>query len=398
MSVKLSSISRTLRGAIVVPATGLLAGCNWVVLNPSGDVARQQANLVLTATVLMLLIIVPVMALTVLFAWRYRKSNMAARYEPDWDHSTQLELVIWAAPLLIIVFLGAITWMGTHLLDPYRPLGRIARGEAVSADARPVQVQVVALDWKWLFIYPEYGVATVNELAVPVNRPIAFSITSSSVMNSFSAPALAGQIYAMPGMETKLHAVANRPGDYEGLSANYSGAGFSGMRFRILALRDAQFADWVSRVKAGGGALDRRGYLVLAHPSEDTPIQRYASVDPTLFKAALNMCVEPGKMCMDEMMSLDARGGLPVQSARAVTPLVHDGFSRRGAVMAAPPGFMASICHLHEASPETRTEVVSAPQASPLAGAGLTPPTMTPVHFLASSGRSSPRTAILAGF
>jgi cytochrome o ubiquinol oxidase subunit 2 len=389
---------RPVRGFGWVCLAGLLGGCHAVVLDPAGDVAVQQRDLLLIATGLMLLIIVPVMALTVVFAWRYRKSNGAARYEPDWDHSTQLELVIWAAPLLIIVFLGAITWMGTHLLDPYRPLGRIARGEAVAADARPVRVQVVALDWKWLFIYPDYGVATVNELAVPVNRPLAFSITSSSVMNSFSAPALAGQIYAMPGMETKLHAVANRPGDFEGLSANYSGAGFSGMRFRLHALPQAGFADWVRRVKAGGGALDRPGYLMLERPSENAPVRRYASVDPTLFAAALNMCVEPGKMCMNEMMSLDARGGLPIPSAHDILPVADHGVSRRGAVMGAPPGFMASICRPREADAGKLAEVVSARSSSPLTGAGLTPPKMTPVHVLASAGRSSPRTAILAGF
>jgi cytochrome o ubiquinol oxidase subunit 2 len=385
-----SCCARLARVSACLSLAGLLCGCHAVILDPAGDVAVQQRNLLLIATGLMLLIIVPVMALTVVFAWRYRRSNTAARYEPDWDHSTQLELVIWAAPLLIIIFLGAITWMGTHLLDPYRPLGRIARDEAVAPGAKPVEVQVVALDWKWLFIYPEYGVATVNELAVPVNRPIALSITSSSVMNSFSAPALAGQIYAMPGMETKLHAVANRRGEYEGLSANYSGAGFSGMRFRIHALPDADFADWVRRVKVGGGALDRHGYLVLERPSEDEPVRRYASVDPTLFKAALNMCVEPGKMCMNEMMSLDARGGLGVQSARNILPLTYDKFSRRGAVMGAAPGFMASICRLHDASAPERTEVVSAPPSQPLTGAGLTPPTMTPVRSLtfASAGRS----------
>lgn len=150
-----------------------LSGCNLVVLNPAGDVASQQGDLVVISTLLMLLIIVPVMALTVLFAWRYRQSNNTARYEPDWDHSTQLELVIWAAPLLIIICLGAITWVTTHKLDPYRPLDRIAADKPVPAGAKPLDVQVVALDWKWLFVYPEYGIASVNEMAAPVDRQIA---------------------------------------------------------------------------------------------------------------------------------------------------------------------------------------------------------------------------------
>ena len=229
----LSPVSaRLLRFSMLLPLAAMLSGCDWVVLNPAGDVARQQADLVVISTVLMLLIIVPVMALTVWFAWHYRASNKAARYEPEWNHSTQLELVIWSAPLLIIIALGALTWVGTHLLDPYRSLARIDKERPLHPEAEPMEVNVVALDWKWLFIYPEQGIATVNELVLPVDRPVRFRITASSVMNSFYAPALAGQIYAMPGMETKLHAVLNKPGNFTGFSANYSGAGFSGMRWK----------------------------------------------------------------------------------------------------------------------------------------------------------------------
>jgi len=200
----------------LLPLAVALSGCNYVVLAPAGDIAAQQRDLVIISTVLMLLIVVPVMALTVLFAWRYRQSNTSARYEPEWDHSTKLELVIWSAPLLIIICLGALTWMGTHLLDPYRTLGRIKAEQAVDQSKAPLEVDVVALDWKWLFIYPDYGIATVNDLAAPVDRPINFRITASSVMNSFYIFALAGQIYAMPGMETKLHAVVNHTGIYWG--------------------------------------------------------------------------------------------------------------------------------------------------------------------------------------
>ena len=232
-----------------------MSGCNFVVLSPSGDIAMQQRNLVLISTGLMLLIIVPVMALTVFFAWRYRSSNTTARYEPEWHHSTKLELVIWSAPLLIIICLGALTWMGTHLLDPFRPLQRIAAGKPIDPSVKPLTVDVVALDWKWLFIYPEQGIATVNQVAAPVDRPIDFHITASSVMNSFYVPALAGQIYAMPGMDTQLHAVINKAGTYRGFSANYSGAGFSGMHFAFLGLSNQAFDDWVGHVKADGGAL-----------------------------------------------------------------------------------------------------------------------------------------------
>ncbi|GAA4344487.1 ubiquinol oxidase subunit II [Variovorax defluvii] len=296
------------RSALLLPLL-LLAGCNMVVLNPSGDIAAQQGRLIVISTLLMLLIIVPVIVLTLLFAWRYRQSNTEATYKPDWDHSTQLELVIWAAPLLIIIALGALTWISTHTLDPYRPLSRIAEGRAVPENTQPLVVEVVALDWKWLFFYPQQGIATVNELAAPVDRPIQFKITASSVMNSFYVPALAGMIYAMPGMETKLHAVINQPGVYEGFSANYSGAGFSGMRFKFHGLADADFDRWVRQAKAEGKTLSRSDYLQLEKPSEREPVRRWASVAPGLYDAILNRCVEPGKMCMRHMMAVDATGG-----------------------------------------------------------------------------------------
>jgi len=289
----------------------LLAGCNTVLMNPSGDIANQQGRLIVVSTVLMLIIIIPVIALTIFFAWRYRQSNKEATYSPDWDHSTQLELAIWAAPLLIIIALGAITWISTHTLDPYRPLSRLDAKRQISPETKPLVVEVVALDWKWLFIYPEQGIATVNELAAPVDVPISFKITASSVMNSFFIPALAGQIYAMPGMQTKLHAVINKPGEFEGFSANYSGAGFSGMRFKFHGLSNGDFDQWVAKVKAGKeGELTREKYLKLEVPSEREPVRHYASVDATLYDAILNLCVDRNKMCMKEMMAIDANGGL----------------------------------------------------------------------------------------
>lgn len=294
------------RTAAVLAALSL-AGCNTVVLNAPGDVAAQQGNLIVVATVLMLLIIVPVIALTLFFAWRYRASNAQATYKPDWDHSTQLELLIWAAPLLIIIALGAVTWITTHTLDPYRPLTRIAPGKPVPAETRPLVVEVVSLDWKWLFIYPEQGVATVNELVAPVNRPIEFHLTSSNVMNAFYIPALAGMIYTMPGMETKLHAVIDKQGQYEGFSSNYSGAGFSHMRFGFHATDAAGFENWVAEAKRGGDALQRDEYLRLVKPSEREPVRRYASVDAGLFEAVLNRCADANRMCMNEMMAVDAR-------------------------------------------------------------------------------------------
>jgi len=286
-----------------------LAGCNMVVMAPSGDIAMQQRDLILISTVLMLLIIVPVLFLTVFFAWRYRVSNTNAKYDPEWHHSTALEVVIWSAPLIIIIALGAVTWISTHKLDPYRPLDRIDAQRAVTAETKPINVEVVALDWKWLFFYPDYGIATVNEMAAPVDVPINFKITSSSVMNSFYVPALAGMIYAMPGMQTRLHAVINKEGEYDGLSANYSGDGFSHMRFKFHGLQQEGFDQWVARVKAQGTALNRDAYLKLEKPSTKEPVRYYATVDDSLYTSILNMCAQPGKMCMSEMMHIDMMGG-----------------------------------------------------------------------------------------
>ncbi len=316
-----------------------------VVMDPSGDVASQQRNLILVSTGLMLLIIVPVIAMTVLFAWKYRQSNAGAPYDPEWHHSTQLEMVIWAAPLAIIVALGAVTWISTHLLDPYRPLSRLSRLEPVPAGAKPLHVQVVALDWKWLFIYPDLGIATVNELAAPINTPIDFDITSSSVMNSLSIPALAGQIYAMPGMQTQLHAVINKTGEFQGLSANYSGEGFSGMHFKFYGMNQADFDHWTSSIKSGSGQLDHAAYLQLEQPSENEPVRHYASTTADLYAAVVNRCVEPGKMCASDMMRVDANGGMGLAGVRNVLALEYDKDGRRGGATApTAKRFVQAVC------------------------------------------------------
>jgi cytochrome o ubiquinol oxidase subunit 2 len=376
------------RTAFVIVPLATLSGCNFVVLHPAGNVAEQQRDLLVQSTVLMLLIIVPVMALTAFFAFRYRASNRKASYQPEWDHSTHLELVIWGAPLLIIICLGALTWMGTHLLDPYRPLSHLAPGRPVAADQKPLEVEVVALDWKWLFLYPEYGIGTVNELAAPVDRPISFRITASSVMNSFYVPALAGQIYAMPGMETKLHAVANQPGTFTGFSANYSGAGFSGMHFAFRAMEPADFDKWVADARAADAGLDRDGYLALAKPSENEPVRRYASVDPDLYRAILNMCVEPGRMCMDDMMAIDAKGGLGLAGVDALQP--------RGDEDGAPSRtYVSALCTREDPTaggrPASPTRIDLSP---PLLGFGLEPPARPLLAPSAESlGWSLPRAA-----
>ncbi|MEM9726323.1 MAG: ubiquinol oxidase subunit II [Pseudomonadota bacterium] len=285
------------------------AGCNLVVLSPQGDVAAQQGQLIIYATVLMLIVIVPVMALTVFFAWKYRASNKDATYEPDWDHSISLEIVVWSVPLAIIICLAGLTWVATHRLDPYEPLRRISAEQPMPADVEPMVIQVTSLDWKWLFIYPEQGVASVNEAAVIVDRPVEFQLTSNTVMNSFYIPAMAGQIYAMAGMQTELNAVLNEPGDYEGFSANYSGNGFNQMRFTMHAFDEGGFDAWVAKVSSQGKTLDRTAFVALEEASIAHPVTYFSSIETGLWDRIVNMCVGRGKLCQHDMMMVDAMGG-----------------------------------------------------------------------------------------
>ncbi|WP_020203454.1 MULTISPECIES: ubiquinol oxidase subunit II [Cupriavidus] len=257
----------------------LLAGCNMTVLDPKGQIGADEKNIILIATWLMLLVVVPVIILVFTFAWKYRASNKNARYEPDWSHSTGIEVVVWLIPCLIILVLGIITWKSSHDLDPYKP---------IESDVKPITIEAVALNWKWLFIYPELHIATVNEIAFPVNTPVNFKITSDSIMNSFFIPQLGSQIYAMAGMETKLHLIANEAGSYDGMSANYSGGGFSGMKFKAKAVSNFDFEQWVKQVRASSRELNLADYEQLAKPSEKEPVTLFAKVDPQLYHGILH--------------------------------------------------------------------------------------------------------------
>ncbi|MBR8656759.1 ubiquinol oxidase subunit II [Achromobacter sp. Marseille-Q0513] len=264
----------TLTRILGVGAVMLLGGCNMEILSPKGDIGAQEKTLLLTATGLMLLVVIPVLFMIVGFAWKYRASNTKAVYQPKWAHSTAIEVVVWTVPLIIITILAVITWRSTHALDPYKPL---------VSEHKPVTIEVVSLDWKWLFIYPEYDIATVNEIAFPVDVPVNFRITSASVMNSFFIPQLGSQIYSMAGMETKLHLNAREPGTYAGISANYSGGGFSGMRFKAIATSQEGFDEWVKQAKAAPQALTPEVYQELTKRSERNPVVKYASVPPAMF-------------------------------------------------------------------------------------------------------------------
>ncbi|MEM9222577.1 MAG: ubiquinol oxidase subunit II [Pseudomonadota bacterium] len=301
--------ARALPAIFVAATAGLLGGCNLVVMNPSGDVAQQQSELIIYSTVLMLIVILPVILLTLFFAFYYRSSNKSARYEPEWSHSISLEIVIWSVPLAIIICLAGLTWVATHRLNPYDPLRRISAEQPIDESVKPMLVQVVALDWKWLFIYPEYGVASVNQAAAIVDRPIEFQITSTTVMNSFYVPALAGMIYAMPGMQTELNAVFNEDGTYDGFSSNYSGAGFSQMRFTFDALDADGFDEWVKTVKTGAKTLDRDTFISLDQPSIDHPVTYYNGVEDGLWDLIVNLCTDHGTLCQNDMMMVDALGG-----------------------------------------------------------------------------------------
>lgn len=272
--IPLKSPGRWLRPALLSVFAALLTGCDAAILNPKGQIGHDEKTLLITATVLMLLVVIPVIVMTLVFAWKYRASNTKARYEPDWAHSTAIEVVMWSIPCMIILVLAVLTWRSSHALDPYRPL---------DSDKKPVVIEAVSLDWKWLFIYPDYDIATVNEIVFPVDAPVQFRITSASVMNSFFIPQLGSQIYSMAGMETKLHLIAREAGTYDGLSANYSGAGFSGMRFKAIATTDQGFEDWIAKIRATDNPLTPQAYADLAKPSERTPVTLYSTTPTGMF-------------------------------------------------------------------------------------------------------------------
>lgn len=244
------------------------------VLSSQGQIADEQRKLIIFSALLSLIVVIPVFVMTILFAWRYRENNQQANYSPDWDHDNKIEAVWWLVPTILIVILSVITWQSTHRLDPFQPL---------TSDVKPLRVQAVALQWKWLFIYPEEEIASVNYLSIPVNRPINMEITADAPMNSFWVPELAGQIYAMNGMSTKLHLIANQVGNYPGRSANISGRGFAGMQFTVAAESSEDFQQWLSLAKSSNLHLNEKTYRQLAQPSQSSPVTVYSTVQSMLY-------------------------------------------------------------------------------------------------------------------
>ncbi|MHB8353154.1 MAG: ubiquinol oxidase subunit II [Burkholderiales bacterium] len=251
---------------------------HWAILDPKGPIAADEKHLILTAFVLMLIVVIPVIAMTVAFAWKYRASNATATYTPDWDHSHLVEGVVWFVPAVIVLVLGSLVWRSTHDLTPEKP---------ITSAVKPLTVQVVAMNWKWLFIYPEQGIATVNQLVIPVGTPVHFYITSDSVMNSFFIPRLGGQIYAMAGMQTELNLQADSVGTYPGLSTQFSGSGFSGMRFEARAAPPQEFQRWVRETKSNHLVLDETRLKQLEAPSKSVMPACFSRVEPQLFESIL---------------------------------------------------------------------------------------------------------------
>jgi cytochrome o ubiquinol oxidase subunit 2 len=245
-------------------------------MDPRGPVGASEKLILVDALAIMLAIVVPVIIATIGFAWWFRASNTRATYRPSWDFSGSLELIIWAIPALVITFLGGIAWFGSQSLDPYRPL---------DSQIKPIEVEAVSLDWKWLFIYPDDGVATVNELVIPAGTPVHFKITSASVWNALFVPQLGSMIYSMARMTTQLNLQADNPGTFRGLSGMFSGDKFSDMHFDVRAVDGAAFHQWVAGAKESGSALDRAAYARLAQIADTAPVMTYNSVDPTLFAA-----------------------------------------------------------------------------------------------------------------
>ncbi|NBV77616.1 ubiquinol oxidase subunit II [bacterium] len=269
------TMMQSLRNAVTAPS--LLSG--FVLFNPQGPVAEAQMHIFFTALILMLVIAVPVFVIAAVFAYEYRKSNTRARYMPTWDHNTFGEFVWWTVPTVVIAILAVVSWHSTRDLDPYKP---------IHAEAAPVRIQVVALDWKWLFIYPDEGIATVNYLRVPTKTPLAFEITADAPMNSFWIPQLGGQIYAMAGMMTKLHLLAETVGKYQGLSGNFSGAGFSEMKFVADAVPPESYRSWTAEVKNASSTLDMSTYARLRVPTIAHASTTYSAVDPDLFTTIMH--------------------------------------------------------------------------------------------------------------
>jgi cytochrome o ubiquinol oxidase subunit 2 len=269
-----SAAAMWLRVISMTGAAILMASCHEGVLDPHGPVGKAERVILYNSTAIMLAVVIPVILLSLVFAWWFRARNSQAHYRPDWEFSGRIEMIIWSIPALVILCLGGIAWTGSHDLDPPVPL---------QESTAPLDIEVISLDWRWLFIYPHEGIASLNRLVVPAGVPIRFRLTSTTVMNSFFVPQLGSQIYTMPNMVTRLNLEADQPGTFEGLSAQFSGDGFSDMRFDLVSMASEAFKDWVSTTKTQGGVLDARTFEELVKPAKADGAQTFAQVSEGLF-------------------------------------------------------------------------------------------------------------------
>lgn len=269
----------------MLASLGMLGGCAGWVEHPAGPIARAERIIYLDSLAIMLAVVVPVILATLAFAWWFRASNTRARYRPDWTYSGRIELVIWSIPALVVLFLGGIAWISSHDLDPARPL---------ESTQTPLEVDVVSLDWKWLFIYPRQRIASVNRLVVPAGVPLRLRVTSASVWNVLWIPRLGSMLYCMYGMAGTLYLQADQPGVFDGYSAMISGDGFASMHFNTEAVSSEQFAAWTGAAGASGPVLDEAAYRALMRPSSSVAPYSYRSVTPGLFEDIVSQKLPPG--------------------------------------------------------------------------------------------------------
>jgi cytochrome o ubiquinol oxidase subunit 2 len=285
MAFAFTRVMHLCKHAALFIATFSLVACHSAVLDPQGPIGKAEKTILVDSMAIMLAIVVPTIIATLGIAWWFRASNKRALYLPTWKYSGQIELVVWAIPIMVITLLGGVTWIGAHKLDPAIPL------ESKSA---PLNIQVVSLDWKWLFIYPSQKIATVNELVVPSNVPLHLTLTSSSVLNAFFIPQLGSMIYTMAGMTTELNLSADEADTFRGLSSHYSGEGFSDMHFNVRAVSRDDFDVWILKVHSDGRALDSNAYSDLAKPSIGMATTTYGAVDAGLFDKIVQLKISPG--------------------------------------------------------------------------------------------------------
>jgi cytochrome o ubiquinol oxidase subunit 2 len=273
--------------AVVLIGVAILGGCSEGVLDPKGPIAAADRQILLNSLGIMLAIVIPVILATLGVAFWFRASNERARYRPNFEYSGRLELLVWSIPAMTVFLVGGVAWVGAHDVSPSKP---------IVSTVKPLRIQVASLDWKWLFIYPDQGVASVNRLTIPVGTPISLELTSSGVMNSFFVPQLGSQIYTMSGMVTRLHLQADQPGTYRGFSAQFSGEGFADMHFDADAVTSEKFTQWLDGVRSAGPELNAKTYADLVKPSTAVAPFTYRSVEPGLFD----------KITVSEMQSDDA--------------------------------------------------------------------------------------------